>query len=141
MACRLHDRFRVQSWIKGAFVGISVSLVIAVAMGISIACGNRPGPSILGTPRASGALFGLIVLGVPVSTTFAILLARLETPGFGPRARTFLYVVIALLFLTLCLPFWPGLATCSVPITILHAIALARWTAPRSIRLPKAIVL
>ena len=122
-------------------VGISVSLAIALAIGISIECGHPPSPSVLGTCRASEAVFGLIVLGIPSSTTFAILLARVETPGFGPCARTFIFVVIALLFLTLCLPFWPGLVTCSVPITILHAIALARWTAPRVVTLPKAIVL
>lgn len=118
-----------------------MSLSIAVAMGISIACGNPTQAPGLPHGSALQATTCLIVLGLPSATTFSVLLSRLVTPGFGPRARTLMFVVIALLFLTLCLPFWPDLATCGIPLTILHAIALARWTAPRVPSLPKAIVL
>jgi TctA family transporter len=130
----------VQSWIKGVIVGIAASSSIAAAMGLSIAYGLRTSTPIGKQPTAGEAVAALLALGIPSAVAFAVMVARLETPGFGPRARTFIFVVIALLFLTLCLPFWPDLATCGIPITILHAIALARWTAPRVIALPKAIV-
>lgn len=130
----------MNSWIKGVIVGISVSLSIAFAMGLSIACGTPTYTPLLSHIGALQAITNLIAYGLPIATGSAIMLSRLETPGFGPRARTFTFVVIALLFLTLCLPFWPDLATCGIPLTILHAIGLARWTAPRVPTLPKAIV-
>lgn len=120
-------------------VGIAASSSIAATMGLSIACGLQTSTPIGKQPTAGEAVAALLALGTS-AIAFAVMVARLETPGFGPRARTFIFIVIALLFLTLCLPFWPDLATCGIPITILHAIALARWTAPRVIALPKAIV-
>ncbi len=123
---------------KGVIVGISTVISTAFAVGISFAGGLVPDSPILVAHTAMAAGSTVLVCGLPVAMLFGWLLGTMAI-DLPPLARTAIFIVVALLALGLCLPFWPGIAPLAAPIAIVHAMALSRWTAP-SEALPRAIV-
>ena len=123
---------------KGVFVGVSTVVTTAIAVMIGVAGGLEPRSSMLFAHSVCGAGTTVVVYGLSPAILFGAMLGAIEL-DVPPLARTAIFVVVALLALVLCLPFWPGLAPFAVPITVVHAMALARWTAPGD-ALPRAIV-
>ena len=123
---------------KGVIAGISAVVTTSIAVVIGIAGGLEPTAPILIDHGPVAAGLTAIVFGLPVAAVFGGMLGALtiDVPRY---ARVVTFIVVSLAALGLCLPFWPGLAPFAVPVTIVHAMALARWTSlPEP--LPRAIV-
>lgn len=115
---------------KGSFTGFSATFLIAIAMAIAVAGGMSSSTPLMPNEQTLDALQAFIITlgaGLVPGVLFGALLGSLRTRRF----RSITFVIVGLLLLALCLPFWPDLAICAVPIVSVHALALAAWTQRR----------
>lgn len=141
MVRRLHEPARVSNTLKGALVGFSATVLIAIAMAISVAGGLSTTTPLMPMDRPLDEMQAFVITlgaGLVPAIVFGMLLGSLHLPR--TKARPAIFAMVGMMFLVLCLPFWPSLGLCAVPITLLHALALASWTEQR-VTLPKAYVL
>lgn len=129
--------------VKGILVGISTVVFSAVAIAIAVDGGLETRSALfflrIGTAMEAG--WTALLFGLPPGVLFGWMLGTMSgVDGLHRHLRAAIFVVVALLGVGLCLPFWPDLAPYAVPITFVHALALARWTA-RPERFPRAIAL
>lgn len=141
MVRRLHERGAVSNILKGALVGFSATVLIAIAMAITVAGGLLTTTPLMPMDRPVDEMQAFVIAlgaGLVPSIVFGMLLGSLHLPR--TKARPAIFALVGMMFLALCLPFWPSLALCAVPITLLHSLVLASWTDQR-VTLPKAYVL
>jgi hypothetical protein len=114
---------------KGALLGGSNLLAIWIGLAID--------PEAVTVPlHLEIAYWPLVIYGVVGGLMLGLVANDLDPLPRG--VRTFLLVLLALLMVAVVAPLWPSLMPLAVPFTIVHALILARWTAPAS--LPGAIV-
>lgn len=106
---------------KGIVVGVSAAFTLGVAAG---GAGISTGP--LG--ESPGTPLMIVFAAFPATLAFGSLLARLDIPELGRRARRFAFAVIAMLAAAVWIPIWPELATPTLAVALLHGLWLARWT-------------
>lgn len=110
---------------KGAIVGVSAGVSIAIAMAISITQGLRTESLLAHEGESVGveqALCLLLGVGTPIGAAFGTLLSTVDLAVWRRTA----FAMVSLLGVLLWTPLWPDLMVPGAPIAIAHGLALAR---------------